>query len=113
MFLRNCWYVAGWSHDYGRGLTAQTLLSEKIVFYRKADGSPVALENACPHRKLPLSQGKLEGDEVVCGYHGLTFDCTGNCTDSPTQRGMTRHKIIHRRVGFFVTEAGYRCIWSW
>ena len=78
MFLRNCWYVAGWSKDYERALKPQKLLGDEIVFYRQADGTPVALEDACPHRKLPLSMGALEGDTVVCGYHGLTFDCTGN-----------------------------------
>ncbi|MEP2558365.1 MAG: Rieske 2Fe-2S domain-containing protein, partial [Rhizobiaceae bacterium] len=110
MFLRNCWYVAGWSHEYGRDLKAQTLLGENIVFYRKADGTAAALENACPHRKLPLSMGKLEGDEVVCGYHGLTFDCTGNCTDSPTQRGMTPHKAV---VKSYPVIDRYRLLWIW
>ena len=78
MFLRNCWYVAGWSKDYDRSLKAQMLLGENVVLYRLEDGAPAALEDACPHRKLPLSMGQLEGDTVVCGYHGLTFDCAGN-----------------------------------
>ena len=78
MYLRNCWYVAGWSKDYVHELRAQMLLGENIVFYRQSDGKPVALEDACPHRKLPLSDGALQGDSVVCGYHGLTFDCSGS-----------------------------------
>jgi vanillate O-demethylase monooxygenase subunit len=67
MYLRNCWYVAGWSKDYSRELKAQKLLGENVVFYRQSDGSAVALEDACPHRKLPLSKGQLDGDTVVCG----------------------------------------------
>lgn len=110
MFLRNCWYVAGWSKDYGRHLTAQTLLGENIVFYRTADGAPAALEDACPHRKLPLSMGALEGDTVVCGYHGLTFDCTGACTDSPTQRGMTPRRAVVRS---YPVVDRYRLLWIW
>ena len=55
MFLRNTWYVAGWSKDFGRELRAETYLGERIVFYRKQDGTPVALEDACPHRKLPAT----------------------------------------------------------
>ena len=89
MFLRNCWYVAGWSKDYAQKLKPQMLLGDEIVFYRQSDGTPVALEDACPHRKLPLSMGAIENDHVVCGYHGLTFDCTGSCIDSPTQRGSS------------------------
>ena len=110
MFLRNCWYVAGWGHEFGRELKAQKLLGENIVFYRKEDGSPVALENACPHRKLPLSMGSLEGDQVICGYHGLTFDCTGKCTDSPTQRGMTPRRAV---VKSYPVVERYRLLWIW
>lgn len=110
MFLRNCWYVAGWSHEFGRDLKAQKLLGENIVFYRKEDGSPVALEDACPHRKLPLSMGALEGDQVVCGYHGLTFDCSGKCTDSPTQRGMTPRRAV---VKSYPVVERYRLLWIW
>ena len=110
MFLRNCWYVAGWSNDYARELKAQKILDENIVFYRQADGKAVALEDACPHRKLPLSKGKIEGDTVVCGYHGLTFDCTGNCTDSPTQRGMTPRRAV---VKSYPVVDRYRLLWIW
>lgn len=83
MFVRNAWYVAAWSKDVNRSLLGRVLLNEYIVLYRKADGTPVALENRCPHRNLPLSAGRLDGDEIECGYHGLRFDCTGSCTHVP------------------------------
>ncbi|MDA8747784.1 Rieske 2Fe-2S domain-containing protein, partial [Litoreibacter sp.] len=108
MYLRNCWYVAGWSKDYTHSLKAQKLLGEDIVFYRQSDGTPAALEDACPHRKLPLSMGQLEGDYVVCGYHGLTFDCAGKCTDSPTQRGMTPRRAVVRS---YPVVDRYRLLW--
>ena len=34
------------------------------MFFRTEDGTPVALEDRCPHRRLPLSMGKLIGDDV-------------------------------------------------
>ena len=86
-FPRNAWYVAGRSEDFGRDLRALRLFGEEIVFFRRGDGGPVALEDACPHRKLPLSKGALQGDRVVCGYHGLTFDGSGACVAAPTQNG--------------------------
>lgn len=110
MYLRNCWYVAGWSKDYAQALKPQMLLGENIVFYRQADGTPVALEDACPHRKLPLSMGQLENDHVVCGYHGLTFDGTGTCIDSPTQRGMTPRRAVVRS---YPVVDRYRLLWIW
>jgi len=33
-----------------------------------------ALENACPHRGHPLSEGCVEGAVVVCPAHGWDFD---------------------------------------
>ena len=51
MFLRNCWYVAGWSHDIAAdSLVSRTMLGEPIVLYRKNDGGVVALEDRCCHR---------------------------------------------------------------
>ena len=79
MFLRNAWYVAGWQNEFNRELKQIKVLGEKIAIYRCEDGTPVALKDACPHRKLPLSNGRLVGDTVECGYHGLTFDCSGSC----------------------------------
>ena len=110
MFLKNSWYVAGWSTDYQNELRAQMLLGERIVFYRQADGKPVALEDACPHRKLPLSQGLLQENRVVCGYHGLTFDCTGACVEAPTQRGNIPKRAV---VKSYPVVDRYRLLWIW
>lgn len=110
MFLKNAWYVAHWSADVSHSLTSQRIHGCQIVFYRKADGSPVALEDACPHRKLPLSDGKLTGDAVECGYHGLTFDGTGHCVAAPTQPD----KIPTRaRVHSYPVIDRYRLLWIW
>ena len=110
MYLRNCWYVAGWSKDYEQSLKPQMILGENIVFYRQSDGTAVALEDACPHRKLPLSDGTLEGDRVVCGYHGLTFDCTGKCVEAPTQRDNIPKRAV---VKSYPVVDRYRLLWIW
>jgi phenylpropionate dioxygenase-like ring-hydroxylating dioxygenase large terminal subunit len=86
MFLRNHWYVAAWWDEVGRNLLARTILGENVVLFRREDGTPVALEDRCAHRRLPLSAGRLAGDSVECGYHGLVYDCTGICTKIPGQQ---------------------------
>ncbi len=110
MFLRNAWYVAGWSKDFGRSLASRTLLGESIVLFRTENGEPAALEDACPHRKLPLSKGCLKGDHVECGYHGLTFDASGACVEAPTQRGRIPSRAIVRR---YPAADRYRLLWIW
>ncbi|MCV2873074.1 aromatic ring-hydroxylating dioxygenase subunit alpha [Defluviimonas sp. WL0050] len=109
-YPRNCWYVAGRSEDFDQSLKPLRLFGEEIVFYRKADGTAVALEDACPHRKLPLSKGKIEGDRVVCGYHGLTFDGTGTCVAAPTQEGAIPKRA---RVKSYPIIEKYGFVWIW
>jgi nitrite reductase/ring-hydroxylating ferredoxin subunit len=53
------------------------------VLFRTAEGRPVAMRNRCPHRSFPLAKGKLVGDTLVCGYHGMAFNADGMCTHMP------------------------------
>ena len=71
MFLFNEWYVAAWDHEVSRDLINRKILGKEIVLYRKQDGTPVAMEDACPYRMLPLSLGVLIEDRIQCGYHGV------------------------------------------
>src|SRR6266480_4601432 len=57
MFLRNSWYVAAWDWEISRQPRARTFLDQPVVLYRKEDGTPVALEDRCCHRQLPLWMG--------------------------------------------------------
>ena len=85
MFLRNSWYVAALSAEIKAELGTLRILGEDIVLYRTGSGEPVALEDSCPHRRLPLSRGRLLNGNVECGYHGLQFDRSGQCVAAPTQ----------------------------
>jgi phenylpropionate dioxygenase-like ring-hydroxylating dioxygenase large terminal subunit len=109
MFLKNCWYVAAFTQEVSRTLRPFKLLGEKVVLYRREDGTPVALEDACPHRKLPLSMGRLKGDQVECGYHGLTFDCQGVCTRVP---GVEKIPHVAQVRNYPVLER-YGMVWIW
>lgn len=86
MFVKNCWYVAAWDHEVlADTLFARTILGESILLYRKADGSPVALDNRCAHRHAPLALGRKEGDAIRCQYHGLKYASNGRCIEIPGQ----------------------------
>jgi vanillate O-demethylase monooxygenase subunit len=109
MYLRNAWYVAASETDIGEGLYPTMLLGEPVVLYRKSDGQLVALEDACPHRKLPLSMGRLDGDQVECGYHGLTFDGSGTCTRAPTSGRIPSRARVHS----YPVHVRYGLVWLW
>ena len=84
-----------------------TILGEAIVTCRKLDGRVAALEDACPHRKPPLSMGRLKGNEVECGYYCLTFDCPGACVHSPGAERIPPSA----RVRAYPVESSYGLLW--
>ena len=108
-FLNNGWYVAAWSDEVGRTPLARTLLSQPVVFYRREDGGAVALHDRCPHRFVPLSLGTVAGDEIMCGYHGLTFDDSGHCTHERAT-SLARDRFCLR--SYPVTDR-YGALWIW
>jgi phenylpropionate dioxygenase-like ring-hydroxylating dioxygenase large terminal subunit len=81
----NCWYVAATSDEVGRQPLGRRLLDRDVVLYRTQTGEPVALADRCAHRAMPLSAGRLDGDDIVCGYHGFTYDTGGRCVRIPSQ----------------------------
>ncbi len=72
--MRNAWYVAAWPEELGRSLLARRIAGEHLVFFRQEDGTPVCLQDRCPHRFAPPSMGTLLGDRIKCRYHGLQYE---------------------------------------
>jgi vanillate O-demethylase monooxygenase subunit len=110
-FVRNAWYVAGWSQDLGKDqLLARTILNQPVVLYRKADGGVAALEDRCAHRFAPLSAGRLVGDDrVQCLYHGLEFDPAGNCAKNPHGGNISSRC----RVKCYPVIEKHKAMWIW
>ncbi|MFJ9174759.1 Rieske 2Fe-2S domain-containing protein [Streptomyces sp. NPDC102360] len=108
-FAREQWYVAAWSKEVGRELLGRTILGEPIAFYRTEAGEPVALADRCVHRRYPLSESGLDGDRVVCGYHGFTYDTTGTCVFVPGQKRVPRTA----RVSSYPVAEVDGMVWVW
>jgi phenylpropionate dioxygenase-like ring-hydroxylating dioxygenase large terminal subunit len=84
-FITSCWYVAALAEEISDGLFKRRILDQQLVLYRTSEGKVVALEDRCAHRSFPLSSGRLEGDTIICGYHGFRYDPNGNWIDVPSQ----------------------------
>lgn len=82
-YIRNSWYIAGWTNQLEDKPVARTIMGEPVVLFRDADGTAGALEDRCCHRGAPLTEGVMAPEGLQCGYHGLTFDINGNCTVNP------------------------------
>jgi len=77
--------------------------------YRTEAGAVVALRDQCPHRKLPLSRGRLCGDEIECGYHGMRFGIDGRCTRIPGQD----HIPGGAKVRSYPVVEAMQMVWIW
>ncbi|MCO1657304.1 aromatic ring-hydroxylating dioxygenase subunit alpha [Pseudonocardia humida] len=86
--FRGYWYPVCYSSQLTGRPKQVTLLGEKIALIRDA-GTAYAIEDRCPHRGVPLSQGDQQFPGTIsCPYHGWTFDLeTGDLlaaiTDGP------------------------------
>jgi len=58
------------------------------------DGAYHAIDDACPHRGGPLSEGMVVGTEVTCPWHGSVFDVTsGTVLGAPAPRDVARYDV--------------------
>lgn len=110
MYVRNQWYVAAWDHEIDRAPMARTICGEPVVLYRKFDRTVVAMQDACPHRLLPLSMGIKEGDSIRCRYHGLLVCSDGHAIEMPVPSERT-HKSICAK-SYPIVER-FRFVWIW
>jgi len=108
-YLTDAWYAAAWAEEVGGAPLARTILGQPVVFWRTGDGAPVALEDRCCHRALPLSMGRVIGDDIRCGYHGLRYDATGACVDVPGQSTIPPGA----RVASYPVVERHRMVWIW
>lgn len=107
------WYAAGLSRHFRPGSPRQvTIFGLPIVCWRRRSGEVVALLDKCNHRNVPLSQGKVVQDCVVCPYHGWTYDGTGQCVQIPSE-GPHVERIPQKRVEAFPVKEAQGLVWLW
>jgi phenylpropionate dioxygenase-like ring-hydroxylating dioxygenase large terminal subunit len=69
----------------------------------------VAARDICYHRGVPLSLGHVEGDEIVCRYHGLRYDRSGRCTCIPAHPGGVISPRL--RLDIYPAQEKYGLVW--
>lgn len=80
--LRHGWHPVALSAEVTDEPVAVRLLGEPWVLAR-LDDTLAAFADRCPHRLAPLSAGRVDAHELVCGYHGWRFVASGECTAVP------------------------------
>ena len=109
--LSQHWYPVARIEDVSTQPQQVTLLDVKMALYKTESGDIHLVRDICPHRGVPLTKGWVEGEEIVCPYHGLRYNAAGQCTKIPAQPELT--KISDRfRLSKFPVVQKYGLIWT-
>lgn len=108
--LRGYWAPVALSDEVRERPVASQLLGERLALYRGAGGKVSAFRDLCIHRGTPLSLGWIEGDDLVCTYHGWTYGPSGACTRIPSL-APGRPVPPKARVPAYRAEERYGLVW--
>jgi vanillate O-demethylase monooxygenase subunit len=103
------WYPVAFSHEVTAKPYAARLLDERVVLYRLSDGTVKAARDICYHRGVPMSLGHVEGDEIVCRYHGLRYDSEGRCVCIPAHPATPISPRL--RLDMYGAQEAYGLVW--
>lgn len=85
------------------------LLGEDLVLWRSGNQIHV-WQDFCPHRGARLSLGWVEGDTLVCPYHGFQYNSEGRCVRIPAHPDQTPPARACIRT--YPTQERYGLIWT-
>ncbi|MGG3625253.1 aromatic ring-hydroxylating dioxygenase subunit alpha [Bacillus gobiensis] len=80
--LSKYWYPVAQQTEVTEKPLAVKLLDVNLVVYR-TNSKIVVARDLCVHRGTPLSMGWVEGEDIVCPYHGFRYGTDGKCTSIP------------------------------
>ena len=108
--LREYWHAVAWSEEVTEDkIFSFTLLDEDVVVCRPG-GKLAAFSDLCIHRGTPISLGTIEGDKVVCCYHGWEYNAEGKCTRIPSL--PSEHSIPKKaRLETYQARDRYGLVW--
>ena len=70
------WTAVARPEDIPPGTGRVVNVDGRLVALFNCSGAYYAIDNQCPHRGGPLGKGTVEGQTVVCPWHGWSFDVT-------------------------------------
>jgi nitrite reductase/ring-hydroxylating ferredoxin subunit len=75
------WFALGFSDELRSGaVLSRPFMGGDLVLYRTSSGRARAVDPYCPHLGAHLGHGgRVEGDLLVCPFHGFAYDEDGAC----------------------------------
>ncbi|PIF75320.1 Rieske-like 2Fe-2S protein [Variovorax sp. 54] len=91
----NGWFALCFSHELKPGdVRIAPFMGSDLVLYRTRSGVAHAITPYCPHLGAHLGHGgKVDGENLVCPFHGLSYGPDGACTHAPRDRPPPRASL--------------------
>jgi len=78
--------IAGKVSDLPPGKLHKVSVDGREILVANVNGNYFAIDDTCTHAGASLSEGKLDGSTITCGWHGAQFDCkTGSLEKFPAK----------------------------
>ncbi len=87
------WYDVTALDDVPPGVLRGFRVAGDAVLLCNVGGDVFAYHDACPDSPLALSPGQLDGDEIVCPWHGCRFDARGGQRRGHRGTGLTSFPV--------------------
>ena len=85
------------------GSLRSVMVGMEPVVLANVDGTIHACQNRCTHEDLPLSDGELEGEILVCTYHGARYDvASGAPRGLPAVKPLKCFEVEVRDDGIYI-----------
>jgi len=96
--------IVGKISDIVPGKMIKSSIDGRDVLVANIDGEYYATDDTCTHSGSSLSEGKLDGCTITCGWHGAQFDCkTGKLVKFPAKiRDLISYNVIIESDNVFV-----------
>lgn len=108
----NHWYAVELSRNLRRNEVKEAVFwKTSIALFRGDDGVVRAVENRCAHRQLRLSEGRVEGNFVVCQYHGWKYNGCGKCVHVSHELGKGRTALPDIQVRGYPVKERWGFVW--
>jgi len=103
------WQIACLARELRDKPVKATLRNRPLVLFRDHSRKPVALEDRCVHRNVPLSLGRVCNGQLQCAYHGWEYDSEGRVACVPALPAESARPKV--RVAKFPTLEQDGFIW--
>jgi len=87
------------------GSLAQVHLNGADYALCNHDGALRCFDGICPHAGGPLGEGNLDGENIVCPWHGWAFDCLTGVNDFDPNVQLKSYPVLVRDGGIFIELA--------